>query len=319
MNEPFSSGNRNLVIVRAGRKSLHSSWMAGAEQPRFDLLVAAYEDGVPVLGRPDVGIVRVPGRKVAGLSRVLAKYSAIVQSYSRVALFDDDLATNAAAINRLFDIGERFGLEIWQPSLTPDSYFSYAVFLQNRAFELRFTNFIEIMCPVFTAETLRKLQPLFGLGLEVGVDLLWCRCFDMPWFKCAVIDAVAVMHTRPVGSTAARQGFSDGRRYDHEMAEALEMFGATFYGPVVYAGLTPGGRLIARPEHIALKALSQLSHWGKTPMGKQRFLRLVTDHVRHCLTRPVNLGKVDRLDELTAGGMPSLPAVPIQRLKRKHG
>jgi hypothetical protein len=320
MRKLFSSGNRNLVIVRAGRKSLHPSWLAGTERPRFDLLVTAYEEGAPAVDdRPDVATISVPGRKIAGFDKVFTDYPQLLQDYGRIALWDDDLEADAATINRVFDLGKTYGLRIWQPSLTPDSYFSYAVFLQNADFTLRYTNFIEMMCPVFTAQTLADIRPLFALGLEVGIDLLWCRCFDIPWFKCAVIDAVAVKHTRPVGTTAEQQGFSEGRRYDHEMAEALEMFGTTFRGPVVYAGLMPGGRLVRRPEQIAFKALGQLGHWGKTPMGKPAFLRFVTDHVRHCLTRPVNLGKVDALRELSLGQRPPRHDVPVHPFMRRHG
>ena len=298
MRPPFSSGNRNLVIVRAGRKSLHPSWLGGAEQPRFDVLVTAYEEGVPPIGgRDNVATIFVAGRKVVGFNQVFTEHPWIFDDYDRIALLDDDLETDATAINRLFDIGETFGLSIWQPSLTPDSFFSYAVFLRNTAFTLRYSNFIEIMCPVFTARTLADLRPLFALGFEVGIDLLWCRCFDMPWFKCAVVDAVAVKHTRAVGATAAQQGFTGGRIYDHEMAELLAMFGTTFRGPVIYAGVSRDGQLIGRPEQIALKALRQLGYWAKTPMGKGAFLRFVTDHVRHCLTRPVNLDKVDAIGQ----------------------
>jgi hypothetical protein len=306
MRLPFSSGNRNLVIVRAGKKSLHPSWLAGAEQPRFDLLVTAYEDGVPIIaGRDDVATIPVPGRKVAGFNQVFTEHQEIFCDYDRIALFDDDLEIDAAAIDHLFDIGETYGLSIWQPSLAPESFFSYAAFLQNTAFTLRYSNFIEMMCPVFTARTLADLRPLFALGFETGIDLLWCRCFDMPWFKCAVVDATAVKHTRRMGATAAQQGFTGGRIYDHEMAELLERFGTTFRGPVIYAGVARDGQLIGRSEEIALKTLRQLGHWGKTPMDKRAFLRFVTDHVRHCLTRPVNLGKVDALRGL--GGAPVHP------------
>lgn len=315
MSKLLSSGNRNLIITRAGRKSLHPSWISGKERPRFDLLICAYEEGVVAPGRADVAVIPVPGRKITGFSEVFTDNPQLFDDYDRIALFDDDLETDAAAINQVFDISREYGLRICQPSLTPDSYFSYAVFLQNKAFALRYCNFIEMMCPVFSAQTLRDIQPLFDLGLETGIDLLWCRCFDMPWFKCAVIDAVAFKHTRPVGTTAPQQGFDNGRVYDDEIVDALQMFGTTFSGPVVYAGVTAQGRLIGRPEQIALSALGQLGHWGKTPMEKPRFFRSVTDHARHCLTRPVNLARVDAMREISSGRLtlPNMAGDPLMR------
>jgi hypothetical protein len=318
MGRLFSSGNRNLIIVRAGRKSLHPSWMAGKGRPRFDLLITAYEDGVVALNRPDVAMISVTGRKIAGFNRIFSDHPQLFNEYDRIALFDDDLETDTAAINQLFDISSEYELRICQPSLTPDSYFSYAVSLQNTAFKLRYCNFIEMMCPVFNADTLRDIQPLFTLGLEVGIDLLWCRCFEMPWFKCAVIDAVAVKHTRPIGTTAAQQGFDNGRIYDDEIRETLEMFGTTFRGPVVYAAMTVDDRMIGRPEQIALSALRQLGHWGKTPMEKPRFFRSVTDHVRHCLTRPVNMARVDAMRDIRSGHLALAPAVSGDRGMRRQ-
>jgi hypothetical protein len=318
MSKLFSSGNRNLVIVRAGRKSLHPSWVSGKERPGFDLLVTAYEDGVVAADRADVAMIPVAGRKIAGFSQVFTGHPELFDDYDRIALFDDDLETDAAAINQAFDISRDYGLHICQPSLTPDSYFSYAVFLQNTAFTLRYCNFIEMMCPIFSAETLREIRPLFTLGLEVSIDLLWCRCFDMPWFKCAVIDAVAFKHTRPIGTTAPQQGFDNGRSYDDEMRETLEMFGTTFRGPVVYAGVTAQGRLIGRPEQIALSALGQLGHWRKTPMEKPRFFRSVTDHVRHCLTRPVNLARVDGMRQIRSGRLSPAPNMAGDPLMRRQ-
>ena len=39
---------RNLIIVRAGAKSLHHGWIQPKDERNFDLLVAYYEDPPPV-------------------------------------------------------------------------------------------------------------------------------------------------------------------------------------------------------------------------------------------------------------------------------
>lgn len=59
---------KNLVIVRAGRNSLHAGWTAGTGEAEFDLLVAAYEELTS--GASDQWSVLLPGRKIAGYNEL---------------------------------------------------------------------------------------------------------------------------------------------------------------------------------------------------------------------------------------------------------
>lgn len=297
---PEGSGKRNLVIVRAGRSSLHAGWTEGAGEADFDLLVAAYEAGVPH-GQSDLSVF-LPGRKIAGYHALFQCYPEIVTRYDFIALIDDDIEATKLDLNRLFAIGRQYKLDLFQPALSWDSYFSYAATLvSGKRYLLRYTNTVEMMCPVFSARCLQTALKLFGLGYETGIDLLWTRLTDLPWLRYAIVDDVVVRHTRPVGTTKSLQGFAANERYDVQVDAVLKRFGAAFRGFVTYAAVDRRGRVVQSRFLIGLNSLFLWRALFQTPLKWAQFMRLSTDYTRHCWLRPVNLQRID-VDEVVKSG-----------------
>jgi hypothetical protein len=94
----------------------------------------------------------------------------------------------------------RFDLELAQPSLSLDSYFSWGITVQIPTTQLRWTNFVETMVPCFKATLLvRCLPTLIRYISGWGLDWVWPRLADAEARKVAIIDRIAVTHTRPFG------------------------------------------------------------------------------------------------------------------------
>jgi hypothetical protein len=288
-----SGAHRNLVIVRAGRGSLHPELLKGSAPAEFDLLVASYEAGAPEARHKQAYAVTSSGPKIAGYADLFRRHPELLKRYDYIALFDDDIRIAQRDIERLFRIGRQYDLELFQPALSHDSYFSYAATLAHRNFRLRFTNTVEMMCPVFSAAHLRRALPLFELGYETGIDLLWTRLSDDPWRRFAIVDAVVATHTRPVGVRKAQQGFRHDEPYEEQMQAALSRFGVTFRGFVSYAGIDREGRAVNSRRLIALHSVPNWAAVLRTPLRKLDFARLATDFTRHCLVRPVNFRRID--------------------------
>ena len=293
--------SRNLVVVRAGRSSLHPTWLEGSGRAGFDLLVARYEPGPSLPERDGHRELAIPGAKVSGYAALFRDHPDLLSRYNFIALFDDDIAVSQGDLERLFSIGERFRLDLFQPALSWRSHFSYAATLRNPSFQLRYTSVVEMMCPVFSVAHLRRVLPLFGLSFETGIDLLWSRVTDDPRLRYAIIDDVAVTHTRPVGTTKHRQGFGEGETYDDQIAVLLDRFGARFRGIVTYAGVDRDGRRTGSRATMAMRAMILWRAWTVTPLPKHHFARFVSDYIRHCLFRPLDLQRVD-LDAVAPGG-----------------
>jgi len=191
---------RYLVIVRAGDSSLHLGWLAGQASRNWDLVVS-YFGNDPDIYR-DEEIVRIDGKgpKWPPLQKLLLEHPEYLELYEYIWCPDDDLEMSKQDINRFFEICTRYKLELAQPSLTPNSPMTHPLLINNTASHIRFTNFVEVMAPCFSAECLRRVLPTFsGTQSGWGIDWLWPRMVSNRETGIAIVDDVVIRHTRPLG------------------------------------------------------------------------------------------------------------------------
>lgn len=192
-----------LAVVRCGDKSLHRSW--SGNDRRFDVAISYFGDDLQ-REFPEASFVhRGKGGKWDGLYDFFQQYPETLQAYDYFWFPDDDISASAADINRLLAVGQRYGLQVFQPSLDSQSYYSHLITLQHPSFDLRFTNFVEIMVPVVSkAILLQTLGLLKETKSGFGMDFLWPRLASENTGsseRVAIIDSVTVCHTRPVGGS----------------------------------------------------------------------------------------------------------------------
>jgi len=190
-----------LALFRAGSHSLHPYAVARLAEQNFDYALSWFGDGHPgELGLADgaVFVHQQPGAKWPGLEQTLAAHWETIQKYRYIWLPDDDLLATPEDVSRMFAICSDLQLELAQPALTRDSYFSHLITMQHSEFQLRFTNFVEIMAPVLSVDMLaRVFHTLAGQVSGYGLDSLWPRFSRLG--RVAIIDDTPVKHTRPVG------------------------------------------------------------------------------------------------------------------------
>jgi hypothetical protein len=293
-----AAASRNLVIARAGADSLHRRWATAADR-KFDVLVSAYDKRAMAPDACGLRHVFMPTYKIAGWRCVFERHPDLLQRYDRIAFIDDDIDTTAADINKCFAYGEAFGLSIWQPSLAWSSYFSFAFTLRNPLFKLRYVNFVEMMCPFFTAEALGAAIPLFSLGLETGVDLIWCSLLPEGDKRYAVVDDISVRHTRPVGSRKETNGFFS-TTYDDQIYSCLRAFNTRWPSGVVYGGVDRRNREVGNRLVMAAKAAAIAP---SVLCGTRRSrVKPIMDHIRHQIFRnPLYVRNArERLQELAS-------------------
>lgn len=192
-----------LVIVRAGDSSLHPTWLEGTTNRTWDLIVHSYGAKCPWTDEEGVEVIRATGSDIAG-PKMRAMHSLYQQrrseflTYDYICFADDDLAASVERFNLMFSMCEHFGLELAQPALTHDSHMgNWGITMENRSFLLRYTNFVEIMCPVFSRAFLELCAPTFLENMTgYGLDILWSSWVSTPW-KSGILDACPVRHTRP--------------------------------------------------------------------------------------------------------------------------
>lgn len=213
---------RVLAVVRCGDSSLHKSWV-GAD---VDIAISYFGDRDPHF--PEAKFVHLyKGGKWDGLFDFFKAFPRVQGEYDYFWFPDDDLRSTPSDIDRLMTTGHALRLDLFQPALDQDSYFSHLITLRHPSFGVRFTDFVEIMAPALSARLLdRALPTMSGTRSGFGLDFLWPRMAgQMPdaAFNVAIIDDVAITHTRPVGGMLhAYVKKIGGRSANEELASTLK-------------------------------------------------------------------------------------------------
>lgn len=295
-----SGKNRDLILVRAGSRSLHRGWMAAepADQP-FDLIAIAYAPTFIAPDRDDFGYVEIPGFKVAGYGAFLRQYRQIVERYDQVALIDDDIETDSRAIAKAFELGRAHDLQVWQPSLSWDSHFSYAALLSCPGQPaIRPVNFVEMMCPFFKTPALLEVEDLLHIGAETAVDIFWSCVLGRHPGGLAILNDVIVTHTRPVGDLRAMNGFDETvKGYGDEISRLMAAHDVpSFPGAIPLTSSAGERRSPTARLGSAWAMLGLLGGVSRTPMKLRRFLRiLASDMLRVAFGNARIPGDPDRI------------------------
>lgn len=195
-----ASGRRNLVILRAGNSSLHKEWIASPHRD-FDLYISYYGADEGRYAEDAEYHEMRKGPKWPCIHDLLATKPELIEQYDAFWFPDDDISANTDTLNRMFAFFHALQLELAQPALTHDSYFSWSHLLQRDDFLVRYVAFVEVMVPIFSRAALSRCLPTFNENRSGwGLDWVWpSLCSDGDPRNVGLIDATPVKHTRPVG------------------------------------------------------------------------------------------------------------------------
>ncbi len=190
---------RDLVIARVGRNSLHRSWIDQGKSRDWDLYLCPFQD-IPRQTDLDcmVGDV-IAGAKWTGLRRLLHEWDGW-RDYDYIWLPDDDILASQDTISAMFEAAAALQFKLFSPALQENSHYGHYINMRNRNFLARRVGFVEIMIPGFSRPVLEQLLDTLDLsttGWGWGLDPLWAKLLD--YRDLGILDAVPVLHTRPVG------------------------------------------------------------------------------------------------------------------------
>jgi len=190
----------NLVVATVGDKSYHKEWIES--NPEFDLVLLYYGDN------PDTAlsytqdtpyVYSAKGFKWWLIRSFIESNLDWVSNYSYIWFPDDDVSIKTKDINRLFSLAKEYNLWLCQPSLK--GYISHNITCPQNNSLLRYTNFVEVMSPLMSLDTVLKLKSTFDINYSSwGLDGIWPYILDHPKDKIAIIDSIFMTHTKPPGS-----------------------------------------------------------------------------------------------------------------------
>ena len=181
-----------LVAAPIGHDHVIHDWVQG--EARFDLALLDYTaEGVknPPATRY---YQQLRGFKWHMLADFLPE---VMDQYDYFWFPDDDIVTTTADINRMFDVFAAGPYVLAQPALTHNSFYTWRALLQKGKGYRRVSH-VEVMCPLMTRATLKKLLATFKENESSwGYDLAWTELLNRK--SIGVLDQVAVWHSKPVG------------------------------------------------------------------------------------------------------------------------
>jgi hypothetical protein len=227
---------RNLVIIGANESSLHPQWQQNLSEAdrSWDLCVSFY--GAAAHYNPCAAEYT---SLQTGVRKWLAIHAAMHESspfwdYERIFILDDDIRTTWRDINHFLEICRDYNLALAQPSLLPGCHITHPITMQQPGSLLRFTTFVEAMAPCFTRDALRDCIPTAQGGYYgFGIDHLWPKILGLPRNRIAIVDEIAIEHTRQFAST-----------YPLDIAKAEERHLFAQYGMGPPLGYRETGRLL---------------------------------------------------------------------------
>lgn len=217
----MNSARRNLIICPIGDGSVHNSWLSHPELRSFDLFLIYYGDREGVGQAEATYRLRRKGFKWELIDHVIKEYGETVGRYANIWCPDNDIRADTLTINRMFELFHKYALQLAQPAISGGEV-SYQTLRQHPGVVLRYSPFVEVMCPLFTRAALWRVAPtLLESRSGWGLDLLWPRFFSP--HEMAILDAVGVEHTGPLGRGENYQklgelGVSPGEEFDRIVA-----------------------------------------------------------------------------------------------------
>lgn len=183
---------KNLVISTVSDTSLHKSWV---QSEGYDTYLIYYGDKIGYEGE-STHYKKAKGYKYHLIKDAIEEMPNLWE-YDYFWLPDDDIAASPIEINKIFSYMENYKLWLAQPSIM--GYYGVDVTLHQKGSKIRFTNWVEIMCPCFSLNAILKCKDVFKENnCGWAIEGIWNRLLGHPKDKIAIIDDVIVFHTRPV-------------------------------------------------------------------------------------------------------------------------
>jgi hypothetical protein len=199
----------NLIIVPVGspvdkfcrnEEESKNHWRRTHHNRNYQILAVQYGDFVPEEGTYDDLIV-MKGFKWTISKELYKKFDFTEWEY--VGFYDDDVVLDFCTMDESFIVAKQNNFKAFQISLEAGSESQWKCTQNLEGTEYAYTNFIEIMCPVFNRSVLPKFMDLvnaYDVYCGWGLDYVLAEYLDA---DPAVIHSIKMYHpSRPqTGST----------------------------------------------------------------------------------------------------------------------
>lgn len=179
-----------LVFTSAGNYAQVSRWCQG--NINFDLWITYYGNEENKYQEYATYWNARKGTKFPNLLYIYQQYPELLDRYQAIWVADDDVIISGSDISRLFELREQYDLWIAQPAFDPLGKISFDITCVQPLKRLRYTNFIEVTCPLFRKDKLDQFMEIYNPELVgYGIDAWFLdTLYQGETSKIAIIDDV---------------------------------------------------------------------------------------------------------------------------------
>lgn len=195
-----------LILTTVGHTTHWLNWLQ--QNRNYDIALVYYENDTnyEVLEKNADYFWHRPGFKYPTL-RTIIQDNKFLLDYKYIWMPDDDVVIKTGSINQLFEWANSLELNLAQPSIVPKNY-TWEVTVNKKNSNYRYVSMVEVMCPMFSGKTLKKVYNSFRESYSAwGLEWAWVNLSGEEDKKIAINDKVIAEHLKTIQ-------LNGGRMYD---------------------------------------------------------------------------------------------------------
>ena len=194
---------KNLVFTSAGDNANIDKWLLNNKNKRsYDIAIAWYgsdrEKRNLLKNNSDIFMERRDG-KFPNFKYLYNRFN-FIRNYEYVWITDDDINIETDKVNTMFNLIKEYNILVISPSFDSNGKISWKITKKYDSSFMRYTNFIEMTCPIFSRDALKIIMPDFPEKLKGwGTDWYYMNLLDYKnnTEKFAIIDEISVYNPKP--------------------------------------------------------------------------------------------------------------------------
>ena len=161
-----------LVYTSAGHASNVRQWWSSADR-NYDIWVTNYTD-TPALNSEYCEYYNErKGSKFQNLKAVFETHHGLLAAYKGIMVADDDIIMSPRTLSALLSLLKEHDLWVLQPAFSRFGKISHKITERQLSFALRYTNFVEVTCPVFRTDKLMDFLAVYRPELSTCYGIDW--------------------------------------------------------------------------------------------------------------------------------------------------
>jgi len=149
-----------LIYTSAGDSANVKQWYKGPNR-NYDIWVTSFSDTPNKNAEYADYYNEHRGLKFPNLYNVFLENRSILSSYKAVMVLDDDIIIPPRSISKLFELLIVKDLWLLQPAFSRLGIVSHEITKRRLFYCLRYTNFVEVACPIFRTHKLLEILDIY--------------------------------------------------------------------------------------------------------------------------------------------------------------